>query len=217
MRLGPFTKRKEVILPTWRGWLLLLALAICFFFGILFSVAPFLSPVKPIQAEVLVMEGWVSESTIREAIRLNASGSYKLVISTGLAVEKGMDISHYGTYADLGVARLKALGFKGTNLVAVRGPNVPKDRTYQSAVALRGYLLTNTPYRTVNLISDSVHSRRSWYLFEHACRPEIQVGIIAHRNPDFDVRRWWRTSQGVRMVLNELIAYIYARVFFDPD
>jgi hypothetical protein len=94
---------------------------------------------------------------------------------------------------------------------------VRKDRTYHSALAVHEYLLKNTPYRSMDLLSESVHTRRSWYLYKRACRPDIKVGAIANHNPDFDEKHWWRSSNGVRTILNEAIGYLYAITVFNPD
>lgn len=217
MRIGPFVKRKEIWMPTWRGWLTLLVTVSATFIIVLFGLAPFLSPVKPIGAPVLVMEGWVSEAGIRRAIELNEKNHYALVISCGMEIDKGMDISQYGTYANLGAARLVNLGFKGTNLITIPTPKSKRDRTYHTALAVHSYLVTNTTHRQIDLLSDSVHARRSWLLFSKACAPEIKVGIMSNRNPEFDSDHWWSSSNGVRTVLNEAIAYVYARLVFNPE
>jgi hypothetical protein len=41
--------------------------------------------------------------------------------------------------------------------------------------------------------------------------------VIAVSNPDYDPKDWWRYSDGVREVIGETIAYIYARCFFYPS
>jgi len=33
---------------------------------------------------------------------------------------------------------------------------------------------------------------------------------------DYDPERWWRYSAGVRGVIDESVAYIYAKFFFHP-
>ena len=53
-------------------------------------------------------------------------------------------------------------------------------------------------------------------LFQKALGDGIKVGIIAVPNPDYDPKYWWRYSDGVREVIGESIAYIYARLFFWP-
>jgi hypothetical protein len=211
-----FFKRKEIWVPTWKGWLAMLAgLAAALFFAIRVT-APFLSPTQPVGAPVLVVEGWLSEAGVRSAIKLAEQNHYALIITTGVDIDKGLDISHYENYAKLGAARFQGLGYTGTNLVAVPAPPTRKDRTYNAALKLHDYLLQNTNYRSIDLISDSVHARRSWLLFDKACRPDIKVGIIANDNPDFDAKHWWRSSNGVRTVLSEVIAYFYARLLFHP-
>jgi len=61
------------------------------------------------------------------------------------------------------------------------------------------------------------HSRRSWMLYKEAIGEEIPIGIIAFENREYDPKRWWKTSSGVRTVLDETIAYLYAKLVFDPE
>jgi hypothetical protein len=42
----------------------------------------------------------------------------------------------------------------------------------------------------------------------------VTVGIISIQNPDYDPKHWWRYSEGVRDVLGESIAYVYAKFLF---
>ena len=35
-------------------------------------------------------------------------------------------------------------------------------------------------------------------------------------NNEYDPKRWWCYSEGVREILGETIAYVYARFFFFP-
>jgi hypothetical protein len=67
-----------------------------------------------------------------------------------------------------------------------------------------------------NLISVGPHARRSRLLFEKAFGREVRVGIIALESQDYDPQHWWRSSMGVRVVTDELIAYSYARLLFHP-
>jgi hypothetical protein len=47
--------------------------------------------------------------------------------------------------------------------------------------------------------------------------PGVKVGIISEPNPDYDAAHWWRSSAGVREVIDESIAYVYAKFFFWPE
>jgi hypothetical protein len=217
VREGLFFKRREIWLPTWRTLLLGLVAALVLFVAFIKALPGFLAPNKPLNAPVLAIEGWVSEHGLHRAIALEKEHHYKMVIVTGGPIEKGMNISSYETYANLGASRLRELGFPNTNIITVPSPKVPKDRTYHGALMLKEYALKNTSYREIDLLGGGVHGRRSWLLFETACRPEIKVGVISDTDEEFDMTNWWRTSYGVRGVINELIGYLYARLVFHPD
>ncbi len=66
----------------------------------------------------------------------------------------------------------------------------------------------------VNLFSVGPHARRSRLLFKRALGKEVSVGVVAFSPGDYDVRHWWRSSQGFRTVTSEFIAYCYARAMF---
>jgi len=66
------------------------------------------------------------------------------------------------------------------------------------------------------LVSMGPHARRSRLLFAKAFSPEVRVGIISLEERDFDPAHWWTSSQGFRTVVDELIAYSYARLLFRP-
>jgi len=53
-------------------------------------------------------------------------------------------------------------------------------------------------------------------LFLKAFGKELRVGVISVEDRDHDLDHWWRSSQAVREVLGEAIAYIYAKFFFSP-
>jgi hypothetical protein len=71
--------------------------------------------------------------------------------------------------------------------------------------------------RSINVLTEDAHARRTQMLFEKAFGSGVAVGIISIPDPDYDAKHWWRTSEGVREVLGESIAYIYARICFHPS
>ena len=72
--------------------------------------------------------------------------------------------------------------------------------------------LTNA---SIDIVSIGVHARRSWVLFEKAFS-SVDVGVIAIKPIRYDTTRWWLSSEGVRNVISESIAYLYARFIFSP-
>jgi uncharacterized SAM-binding protein YcdF (DUF218 family) len=100
-------------------------------------------------------------------------------------------------------------------IIAIPAPPVIRDRTYASAVALKDWLKKAPfPIKGINLVSLGTHARRSRLLFEKALGSGITVGIIAIPDVRYDPQAWWKSSLGVRLTLDELIAYLYARFFF---
>ena len=93
-----------------------------------------------------------------------------------------------------------------------------RDRTYGSAVALRNWFRDhNMAVSGIDVVTEDVHARRTRLLFEKALGKNVVVGIIAVPNPDYDWRRWWSYSEGVKGVGSEALAYAYARLFFYPS
>jgi hypothetical protein len=83
---------------------------------------------------------------------------------------------------------------------------------------LRDWLHENhIPVSSLNVLTEDGHARRTWLLFQEAFGNEVKIGIISATNPDYDAKRWWRYSEGVREVLGESIALVYAKCFFWPN
>jgi len=69
---------------------------------------------------------------------------------------------------------------------------------------------------SINILTEDAHARRTLLLYQKAFGKNVAVGVISVSNPNYDPTRWWRYSDGVREVIGESIAYIYARFFFWP-
>ena len=175
----------------------------------------FLSLNHPIEAKIMVVEGWIPDYALEKAKFEFEKGGYQMLITTGGPLSKGFFLSDYGTHAELAAATLIATGFPNDKLSSVSAQKVKKDRTYASAVALKRWLVDNNIKETnFNVVSLGTHARRTRLLFKKAFDGEYSIGIIAIENEDYNSRKWWKSSSGVRSVLNELIAYCYASFFF---
>jgi len=210
-------RRRECLLPTWRGWLLLLLAGLLLATIAVRKVQPFLSVTAPVQGGALVIEGWAPDYALEEAIAEFRRHPYSKLYVVGVPLAQGAPLSEYRTYAELGAATLLKLGLGRDSLQTVPTPAVRQDRTYASALVLKQWLQQhNAMPAELNLISLGVHARRSRLLFEEAFGRDSRVGIIAIEDRDYDPQHWWKSSQGVRAVTDELIAYGYARLLFHP-
>jgi hypothetical protein len=216
MRLGLF-ERRTVWFPTKRGWLALLGLSAAALFLIVSQLYPFLAVNQPVAADLLIVEGWVPDEVLDQAIQEYRQGHYRQIVTTGCPIEKGSYTLPYQTYPEMTLAALKKLGFTDQNAKAVPASKVIKDRTYQSARALRRWLADNgSKVKSINVATHSCHARRTRLLFEKAFHNEIVVGILAYDVETYNAHNWWKCSAGVRDAVGELIAYAYARLIFRP-
>jgi len=213
--LWGFVRRGECWVPTWRGWLVLALLGIALAVTAASRVHPYLAVTEPIAAKVLVVEGWAGDYVLAQAKAEFERHRYARLYVTGGPLETGSHLSQYRTYAELGAATLLRMGMSKEVVVPVPAPRVRQDRTYTSALALKTALLQRPADGTsINLVSAGVHARRSWLLFQRAFGEGSRVGIIAVEDRDYDPARWWMSSQGVRSVVDEVVAYIYAVAIF---
>jgi hypothetical protein len=201
------------LLPTWRGWLVLLFAGAAL---IVFSVRgaySFLAVNDPVHNGVLVVEGWLPDYALQEAITQFRRDHYHKIFVTGGPLEDGAPLSEYRNFAELGAVTLVRFGAETNAVQAVPAPKVRVDRTYASAVALKDWLSQHgITEMNFNVISLGAHSRRTRLLFERALGKGCRVGITAVQDQDYDAKRWWGSSAGVRTVIDEMIAYWYARL-----
>ena len=181
------------------------------------TIHPFLAVNDPVIGGVLAVEGWAPDYVLVAAQNEFTNHHYAKLCVTGGPLEVGAPLSQYQTYAELGTAVLLKLGMATNQVVAVPAPYVRQDRTYTAARALKDWLRKNAGAVTgVHVITVGAHSRRSRLLYAKALGKGYTVGMTAVPDRNYDELHWWRSSQGFRNVTGEVIAYVYARLFFWP-
>lgn len=190
--------------------LMLIALAIL---GLaIFNLHGFLAKNAPVKTDVLVVEGWIPDYAIAAAMKEFQSGEYKTLIAIGAPMPRGAYLSSYKNFAELAAATLIALGFDRQKLQVVSTDFTPECRTQNAAIALKKHLETsNPPILSMNIFTFGPHSRRTWLLFRRVFPAPMEVGIVASQPLLYDAKSWWNSSEGVRTVVGELIAYLYRR------
>jgi uncharacterized SAM-binding protein YcdF (DUF218 family) len=210
--------RKERWGLSWIGWLMLLFMLVLAVIIVAFSIYPFLSITERVKTDELVVEGWIPFYAIHAAVREFTSGSYRQVLTTGGPITgMGGYTNDYNTSASLGAGRLKAEGVPSTAIQMVPSRVTERDRTYSAALALRHWLdQQGMKVKAINVVTADTHARRTRLLYQAALGRKVEVGVIAVPNPDYDARRWWRYSEGVKEVITESVAYLYVKFFFWP-
>jgi uncharacterized SAM-binding protein YcdF (DUF218 family) len=210
-------RRRAAWLPTWRGWLaILLIFAALALLGV-HEIHPFLAVNKPLPGGLLVVEGWAPDYALAAAKEEFERNRYAKLFVTGGPLEWGAPLSKYKTYAERGTAVLLKLGMNTNDVQAVPAGPVGQDRTYTAAASLAKWLQDRgISASKIHLISEGPHARRSWLLCRKAFGKGVAVGVTAIPIKDYDQAHWWRSSAGVRGVVDETVAYVYARFFFWP-
>ncbi|HPY31743.1 MAG TPA: hypothetical protein PLT00_15035 [Verrucomicrobiota bacterium] len=197
------------------GWLLLLALMVGFAGGFLRGIHPFLAVTHPLRGPILVVEGWSPNFAMPQVAAEYAAGSYQQVLVVRGIYETG-GVYDSGRYSGEYLTNLLAQqGIPRERLAALFPTVVRRDRTYHSALAVKAWLAQQgRAVDSLDVATVGAHARRSRLLYQKAMGKGLRVGIIALEDKQYDPRHWWQSSEGVREVLGESIAYIYARCFF---
>jgi uncharacterized SAM-binding protein YcdF (DUF218 family) len=218
-KLWGILRRKERWSLSWRGRLIVTSVGLVTAYLVFLNVHPFLAVTHRVNANILVVEGWMQRYAIRKGAEEFKAGSYERIFTTGGPENGGGGyINDYQTSASAGAEGLKKSGIPDDLVQMVPSRVIGRDRTYSSAVALRDWLHEhNMPVHSINVLTEDAHARRTRLLYQKAFGKSVVVGIISVSNPDYNPRHWWRYSDGVREVIGESIAYVYARFFFYPS
>ena len=216
IKFGLIERRERWVLKG-RGWFTLIISIAAILFLILTTVHPFLSVNDPVEGDILVVEGWIPDYALEKAISEFQARNYNLLVTTGVPLLRGSHLSEYNTSAEVAAATLKQLGFDEELIEVVSAPAVRKDRTFASVLALKKWLLnSNMSVKSLNIYTLGTHARRSRLMFKKVLSDKMAIGVIATDDLSFDSQNWWKSSIGVRTVISETMAYLYARFFFYP-
>jgi hypothetical protein len=219
MPLPAFTVVKTHKTLTLYGWVILFLVIAVVFISAILTIHPFLSASHPSKGQALVVSGWLSDLDLQEAIDIfNKSDNYQILIVSGGTIHRGAFLSKYKNFAELGFASLKEMGFNTEKMVMAPALTVIKDRTYAEALAVKKKIMEiYLKINEIDVFTEGVHTRRSWYLYQLALGENYKVGAVSATIHHYDPDRWWTYSAGVRQTINESIAYIYTRFIFKPE
>jgi hypothetical protein len=216
--LGGFLIRREKWCLSLMGKLGLLILGACGCLVIWQGLYPFLAVSRPLKAEFLVVEGWLAADRLKLAATEFQSGGYTKLLTSGCIGRNEWAPQQRANYADWAASKLQRIGMPTNAIESVPCWVEKRDRTYHAALAIKRWFIEHRLETcSINVVTQGPHARRTRLLFRKALGPGFAVGVIALEDREYDSRRWWRSSEGVRDVLGEAIAYIYARFFFFPQ
>lgn len=209
--------RREVAVPTRLGLailtgLLALPALVWFRYG-----EAFLSLTERVPAKILVVEGWVGPEGIRASKLEFERGGYDLIVTSGGNPDPYSEENWQRegwTYAEGAFHQLVRAGVPAERIIAAPAKVTDTARTYESALTVKAALgkLGIVP-QSINIFSFGPHARRSKIVYEKACGPATQVGVIAWVPRAYGSGPWWRSSERSIELLVQTVGFFYEVLF----
>jgi hypothetical protein len=211
-------RRRSVWVPTLWGWLLLLVASAGTAAGFAHGAYTFLAVEQPRgRADTLVVEGWLSDHELDQAIGVFRRGHYRRIVTTGGPLDWWGEQPPWKTFAERAADYLKHHGLDDVAIVVVPAPASAQERTFLSAVTVRDWARqSGITLRAFDLYSAGTHARRSRLLYRMAFGPDVEIGVMAALPEHIDPSRWWATSAGAKSVLDELLSLAWTKCCFWP-
>jgi len=210
------TVEKKVRRLTLTGWLLVICACVALFLVWRATIHQFLAVNKPVDTNIWIVEGYIPDNILDSVAAVWRTNPSLLIVCAGLPVTKGEFCIGFDNAADYNTAYLREIGVDSLQVISALAQPVAKDRTYTMALATKEKLKAlGYSSGKINIICQGTHARRSWLLYRKAYQPEWKVGVITYPDDEYP-KQWWRTSEGARAVVFEMIGYIYCVFFFHP-
>jgi uncharacterized SAM-binding protein YcdF (DUF218 family) len=178
------------------------------------NIAVFLTVNEPVDADYLVIEGWMDKEELEQALDYFDTHEYSKAIIVGGPISDdfhGIDTNA----AERAAGYLWQKGLSEDRTAVVTSPYSAQDRTFLNAVMVREWFRRQgiEPSR-LDVFSSHVHTRRSRDLYRHAFGENVAIGIIASRPRDFEPTRWWYTSGSGKYVAVEFAGWLMVKCCF---
>jgi len=212
---GGLLVRRERWSLSWRGRFVVLCVVVALAAAVVLGIHPFLAVTNPVHSDYLVVEGWIHYQRFEQAAQEFRNGHYKKLLTSGVQRDTATKPGSKDNYADYAAEQLKDFGMTDDQVRPVPCWVTHKDRTYNTALAVKKWFETKgIKINSIDVVSEGPHARRSQLLYQKAFGSGVHVGIISLQDPTYDPDHWWRSSEGVREVIGETVAYLYAKFCF---
>src|SRR5205085_9984165 len=124
----PLFRRRQVWLPTVWGALLLLGIVVLLGAATLPRLGDYLAPSEPAVggdgrgARTLIVEGWLDDDALDQAIVVARRGRYERVVTSGGPIHSWREIQPWPTYAERAADHLRRHGLRDVPVFAVATP-----------------------------------------------------------------------------------------------
>jgi len=162
----------------------------------------FLALTRPVEAEVLVVEGWLRDYMLDEAVDEIRSGNYSYILTTGFKNE-------IMNTAEKCKEKIIMRGVDSSCVYAVAAPAVDNEHTLATAMEIRKWL-GNKRINNVNIFTGGPHGRKSLVIFQKVLGKSVNVGVISSQIRHYPPEYWWTSIRGIKVTMKYLIGYVYS-------
>lgn len=202
-------RRRNLWWPTWLGWLCGVVPVAALAAGWAIWGERYLALTDRVDAEVLIVEGWIGRQGMEVAKGEFEELGYRYVVTGGGLTRSGW-VPEGQSYAEMAAVELRRLGVPREKVLVASAGDPDNQRTYETAVAVRRVLEAHgLRGKSVNVLTRGPHARRSLSVFGKVLGPGVQVGVVSWTPPDSSAGPWWRSSQRGKEMLSESVAYLY--------
>jgi hypothetical protein len=132
--------RRSIWWPTLWGWLWLLVACVGTAMALAHGAYTFLAVEQPLtRADTLVVEGWLGDHELDQAISAFRRGHYDRIVTTGGPLDWWGEQPPWKTFAERAADYLKHHGLDDVAIVVVPAPASAQERTFLSAVMVRDW------------------------------------------------------------------------------
>ncbi len=175
---------------------------------------PFLAMRRPVDAQVMVIEGWSPKRALVHAVAAFHDGHYRWMVTNGGQITSIASQQSSGTYARKARQALIGMGIAAHKIIPVAGNLGSKgSKTYRNAKATVAWLRQHkADIKAVNIFTLDAHARKSYLLYQKAAQGRLQVGIVPIPPVDYSPDLWFLSIYGIGYVLKNMVGYLYALV-----
>lgn len=195
----------------------LLSLA-CVLIALMMYGYDYLAMTEPVKAKMMVLETGLDETTYSRFVRLIRTMEPEVVLIIGHPLSIEIPGNAILDTSEIHKEVIARMGIPETRLVSISVPIVSKGRTIAAALLVRDWCEQHRQGDgSINVVSLDAHARRTRFIFREAMGPGTKVGIVAMKTPQIVREGWYRSSYGVRTVIDEWVAWGYARLFLNYE
>ncbi len=206
------TPKAQVPARKWKGPVLAIALLVIV---LLAGVQDFLAVSTPIGHGVLVVEGWIPDSSFADALETFRTGTYTDLVIVGGSSHRVEGVRLEERLVSSGTSETDG----GTHHTPVFLPLTGnRNRTYATALTFRSWAdQSHRSIQSVDVFTEGVHARKSWILFRKALGGKYSVGIISGPERSYDPNRWLLSRRGLLVVSRNVAGYCYFKAAILAD